>query len=37
MSHSLSVLKAVDLVMSQRLVEVELVSSSGKKEHVYVP
>ncbi|TCD63543.1 hypothetical protein EIP91_005289 [Steccherinum ochraceum] len=28
--------KAVDLVMSQRLIEVELVSS-GKKEHVYVP
>ena len=29
--------QAIDLVMSQRLVEVELVSASGKKEHVYVP
>ncbi|KAL4246040.1 NADH dehydrogenase family protein [Abortiporus biennis] len=29
--------KAVDLVMSQRLVEVEITTSSGNKEHVYVP
>ncbi|KAH8106890.1 nucleotide-binding domain-containing protein [Cristinia sonorae] len=29
--------KAVDLVMSQRLIEVELVSAAGHKEHVYVP
>jgi len=29
--------KAVDLVMSERLLEVETVSASGKKENIYVP
>ena len=35
--HRGTLLQAVDLVMSERLLEVETMSINGSKEHIYVP
>ena len=37
MPLSIVPLQAVDLVMSERLLEVEVVDSADKKQHIYVP